>query len=219
MDNKIKKYYTYKNFFSGIKTMEDIDSMRMLCPKEDNEIVECVVRSMQTSKNTSHVKMIEILKKISKMKYIEDAEEYLNTIHFFEMKPNNFQTDVINKVMPKKNDTSYIDMRIERKCPHCGKMNKAPIDTTYIICGVDPIGRAIIDTTGCLKDWCFSCEKKLCKEWCHDELHDVRNRQHDDMCCKMTAMKTGQNYFEKYCQCMRRIQHTKDEFNFIISDI
>jgi hypothetical protein len=89
---------------------------------------------------------------------------------------------------------------ITKNCPHCGNSCSGTIDTTYIICDYnDPING--FQWNGCGKDWCFYCEKKLCKQWGNDELYNEENRKHTKECCKKMAKKNEEDYEEQYCQC------------------
>jgi hypothetical protein len=173
------------------------------------------------------IKMLEIIKKMNKLKYREDCIQYLIDvingkmedsdkikykgncekflIFVMNKKVNKHQKNILFKIISKKpHDESYIGiMYIEGICPHCQKKNKAPFGTEYIVCGVDPEGLLPInDNDGsCLNDWCFDCGKKLCKNWDRDNLYDERNRMHDQLCCKKHAKINHFNYPLDYCQC------------------
>lgn len=85
-----------------------------------------------------------------------------------------------------------------RRCPHCNFKNTASTDTKYIICGYN---KTSFDYKGCGHDWCFSCERKLCKSWETHNLYNVHNRHHNSRCCHRQALVLGDSYEEEYCQC------------------
>ena len=92
---------------------------------------------------------------------------------------------------------------IKKKCPHCGHYNICPENTTYTICGYADKKNGY-DLKGCGKDWCFKCEKKLCKLWEKDSLFLQMNRQHNNECCKLHAEKNNEDYENDYCQCINK---------------
>jgi hypothetical protein len=108
---------------------------------------------------------------------------------------------------------------ISKRCPHCGENMRMSEDTTYIICGYPDTHKGY-DWRGCCNDWCFSCEKLLCKSWEKDELNVESNRHHDDVCCKSHAKKNGFEYPKDYCHCIHNKYVTRKEYNIdYVSDI
>lgn len=87
-----------------------------------------------------------------------------------------------------------------KNCPHCNqKTYKQKSD--YMICGFTNNGTNNgYDGTGCYKDWCYKCGKKLCKSWMHNKLFDETNRYHDTSCCKKYAL-TNCIDSEEFCSC------------------
>ena len=77
-------------------------------------------------------------------------------------------------------------------CPHCNNKNYGSIGSPYMICGYTPRG---FDWKGCGKDWCFRCEKLLCKKWEINSLHFELNRIHTDECCSKHANEMGNVYY------------------------
>lgn len=105
------------------------------------------------------------------------------------------------KILQKPKKQKNID-HIQKKCPHkkCGHIASMPKDTQYIICGyTDPIHG--YDWNGCGRDWCFECEKILCKSWEINKLHNTLNRNHNSECCKKHALLNSYKYPDNYCQC------------------
>lgn len=91
---------------------------------------------------------------------------------------------------------------ITKRCPHCSHAINMPKDTTYVICGYHnpTLG---YDWNGCGKEWCFSCEKIMCKKWETHSLCLQINRYHNDECCLKHAKENGNVYPDDYCQCSR----------------
>ena len=89
---------------------------------------------------------------------------------------------------------------VSKKCPHCSHILNMPELTQYIICGYHNSSQGY-DWSGCGRDWCFQCEKKLCKRWEIDALCLQMNRYHDEECCIKHAQENGKHYSDEYCQC------------------
>jgi hypothetical protein len=89
---------------------------------------------------------------------------------------------------------------VTKKCPHCQHDCNAKQNSTYVVCGYsdENVG---YDWEGCGKDWCFQCEKILCKTWDQDKLYLESNRVHNTSCCVTHAHTHGKNYPNDYCQC------------------
>lgn len=118
---------------------------------------------------------------------------------------------IIERIAHRKNykklDGKKFDQRLdqrlhmmEKTCPHCQCPISMPESTKYIICGYanQSIG---YDWKGCGRDWCFQCEKMLCKKWETDSLNLQSNRYHDEECCSKHARTNGYQYPNDYCQC------------------
>ncbi len=91
-------------------------------------------------------------------------------------------------------------VHVTKKCPHCNHQMNMPESTEYVICGYGNPNQGY-DWNGCGKDWCFQCEKLLCKSWEVNRLHFEMNRVHTDECCSKHAHDTGKKYPENYCHC------------------
>ena len=101
--------------------------------------------------------------------------------------------------LPERKRVSVVT-NISKKCPHCSHVLNMNENTNYVICGYHNPNYGF-DWNGCGKDWCFHCNKMLCKEWVQDELHLQMNRVHDDECCSKHATNNGYKYPDNYCQC------------------
>jgi hypothetical protein len=89
---------------------------------------------------------------------------------------------------------------VSKKCPHCSHILNMHENTNYVICGYHNPSQGY-DWNGCGRDWCFHCNKMLCKKW---ELHSLNlqmNRNHNDECCSKHALANGYKYPDAYCQC------------------
>lgn len=212
----MEKYFIYKHIFSGASSIDDIIFLRSKCPVEDYQIIDSITRSQNFQQCISNIQMNKIIKTLVSLKYKDECNKYLdefknkkynNCLQFDQSNYNSAQTDTFAKIISTKLiDESYIDFpKIEKECPHCGRINKAPFGTKYIVCGIDTMGIFPMDNfdNACLNDWCFTCGKKLCKNWYTNQLYDEANRTHDKNCCKIHALKYNNQYPLEYCQCFR----------------
>jgi hypothetical protein len=95
---------------------------------------------------------------------------------------------------------SHSVKNVSKKCPHCSHVLNMPENTQYVICGYhNPVHG--YDWNGCGRDWCFECNKMLCKRWETHGLHLQMNRSHDEECCSKHARENGNKYPDDYCQC------------------
>lgn len=171
-----KRYESVLDFKSIKNTIESINE----CNNKD--IANNIVNSCD--KNTDFIQK-KCLSRIVKNK----ASKPMNQI----IKNNSALTNYEN--LSKKS--------INKKCPHCNHICIGNIDTTYVICGYPVLGNKPYDYVGCCRDWCFKCEKILCKSWDKDELCLTMNRFHDKECCKKHSLenKLNKKYPDDYCQC------------------
>ena len=213
----MNKYYKYKNIFSGAISIDDMIFLRNKCPECDYYIIDSITGTHLPQSYVGCTQMNKIVEHLVSLKYKEECtkylEDYINNIAYSSIhraKTKNFtnaQNDTITKIISMKpKDETIINLpNIEKACPHCGRINKAPIGTKYIVCGIDSLGITPIDNfdNACLNDWCFSCGKKLCKNWYADKLYDEKNRTHTAECCKKHASEHGRTYQTEYCQCSK----------------
>jgi hypothetical protein len=114
----------------------------------------------------------------------------INPIHEFLTPPFFNKNNYIKKT--KQNE--YI-----KYCPHCSDKYIGSESTTHVICGYND-SHTGYNWTGCQKDWCFTCGKKLCKSWNENKLYLEPNRIHNSECCKQYAANKCEPY-NNYCQC------------------
>lgn len=213
MCERLDKYYLYKCIFNNNLSKKDVEILRNKCPEEDKSLVDKIIRCTKY-KEIGYYEMNHIIDDINKMNYVEECQNYIGDV--LNKMPNNNDTHygnffnesqsiILNRIISSKsNDDRYIDhILIDKKCPHCGQLNSAPINTTYIICGIDMMGILPIDncSNACNCDWCFKCGKKLCKNWYLNELYITENRVHDNICCQLHAITNNNKYPDDYCHC------------------
>ena len=214
-----EEYNQFKNILSGCKNI--IDSFHfseLFLNKHPN--MRYISNSLIYGKeydngaaNLSSVKNICILlgnckSKNEAMKIINELP-YTNKMQLFTFNriANSKQEEYIYQ---KPNESIQRDMKIKniyiednmitKKCPHCYNPCKADINTKYIICDYQDSQKGFL-WNGCGRDWCFVCNKKLCKQWNDNELCNEENRIHNKECCKNFAKIHNENYEEEYCQC------------------
>lgn len=132
--------------------------------------------------------------------YLDDAEKILSDLQKMmdKIQLNTLKRLIKNKpVKSTTYDKDHLTIKIQQ-CPHCKNKNIGYSNSFYVICGYSEKG---FDWKGCGKDWCFRCEKKLCKNWNFDLLFNKLNRYHDGKCCKSNAIRIGDKYPDDYCQC------------------
>lgn len=195
-----EKYNMYKNIFSGLRHQDDVDFFVNKCPKEDIEIITSINNSYCPIDVYSMLNIKNFLENVQNYKYREELEDILNGTSFDKIQQS-ITESILNSKPPKPIQCKKI---LLKKCPHCNYPSSAPEDTSYIVCGVDVRGKVGLDYNGCLKDWCFKCGKKLCKDWNNDYLFVEMNRRHNEKCCRTHAKKNGFKYPDDYCMCISR---------------
>lgn len=199
-------YYKYKHIFSGAPAIGDIDFLINKCPVDDLPLINSLIKSDKNRGNIQKLSCIQMstaIRDMNQMQFKDECEKYLKNIFPQKTSIDIIQNDILNKIKDSKSsDFSYIDIPYPaKKCPHCGHINIAPHNTEYIVCGVDPTGKMQLDSSACLNDWCFVCEKKLCKNWYKDALFNANNRTHNGNCCQNHALSRGEDYQKEYCHC------------------
>lgn len=209
-----------KFVLSGSKTIEDCYLILDTCILNENEklMILQLINLKKQDKCFDYITMKSILKEIEEIQFRDDAQIYAN--NFIEKTDDIVQiktiTRLINNKSPKPQEIyrldwkdqynigDYVEQKIEKKCPHCNHINRARKSTGYIICGYGDNG---YDWEGCGKDWCFKCNKILCKTWDIDMLFIEKNRIHDNECCKRHAVIHNMKWPENYCHCRSTISY------------
>ena len=152
--------------------------------------------------------VIKYINELMKCKYREDTYDIFNQIT--KKTYDNAQIKTFTRISNSKpNKPQYESLKdyhqknklkiITKKCPHCGHKCSSEKDTDYIVCGyTSSYG---YDWDGCSRDWCFKCEKLLCKNWEKDQLYLPSNRFHNLKCCKKHAFITNKKFPDDYCNC------------------
>ena len=208
----------YKNVITGCNTYNDaILLINKLDITQDNKLLlTAYANSIKYRKILDNNEFMEYMDTINKTKYKEDCSQLITQILS--------KTDDISQVKcfmrlanikPAKpieykmldNELANIlkdrDNKIEKNCPHCNHIMSGDKDTNYVICGynLDSTG---FDWQGCMRDWCFQCEGKLCKQWGPNDLFNTNKRTHDKECCKRYADSNNQIYKIDYCMCTNK---------------
>lgn len=215
MTDTITDTITHKELYAQLKGIFDgCDTILDAIPFCNNYVnrypaMKDFIYSYANSKRYNDTIDIKTKQSILYDTYIADSKNKANDI---TLKALEHSVDIIYKntlerlsnsktyKIPKKL-TEHI-VKIQKKCPHkkCGHIISMDKNTQYIICGyTDPIHG--YDWNGCGRDWCFKCEKILCKSWEEHKLHIMMNRTHDIDCCKKHASRNSYRYPIDYCQC------------------
>lgn len=208
-DNFIEFYKRYKPIFKHCKTREDI--IYFLKYFNVRQCYHNILLSTNINNEPTHKldfnTFNNIIHDLKNKNNREDAYKHVESI--IEKNPDQSQINTLTRICNSKpfkaqdsyDKSYYKTSNIETKfCPHCGNICEAPIGTTYIVCGYSG-GNDGHDWDGCGHDWCFKCEKKLCKTWEKDHLYVETNRSHNNKCCYIDAIRNKSGYLEEYCQC------------------
>jgi len=207
----------YKNIFSGAISKDDNSFLMEKCDMNDIKMIDSIVKTNEYLNNKSlcgtkvgFITMKKVIDEIGKHIYKTMSRNYFdkmkNLYNFDELQINSIERIIESKNCNDEYVNINLDILMEKKgCPHCNALNIAPIGTTYIVCGVDIMGKKSINdfsmNNACLNDWCFVCGKRLCKHWYKDELYIAKNRKHNGECCRRHAEINGFRYPDDYCQC------------------
>lgn len=212
-DTEIELYNKYKFVIQGLHTKDDFNYImeKHNLNTKNNEKLRNVLFSYFKSKmlnnqqNIGLFQLYNLLKSSNQCVYYDDVIEqhgnlikkvkdhlYLATISRLLKTKSSKPYEIIAKDKEKHN-------YITKYCPHCNhELKTSEKDKEYAVCGYLDNG---YDFHGCGRDWCFKCEKKLCKQWGQDNLYIVYNRYHNSKCCCIYAKKNGDKYETDYCQC------------------
>ena len=201
-------YIQLKSIFEGCDTIIDAMYFGNIYIEKYPHMKNMILSYMNGKKYKDNIDMISKQNMLNDVNLCETRDEALEAIS----KLTNKTTDdvyrktldrIAHKKTYRKNKSvplQEISHNLTKKCPHCNHAVNMPEATQYIICGYHnpSIG---YDWNGCGRDWCFHCNKMLCKKWEVDNLYLLSNRDHDEECCSKHAKETGHKYPDDYCQC------------------
>ncbi len=214
------KFNEFNDILSGCRTITDAHNFKTIYLKTYPD-TESLVRSMVNGKRYEKIvdmkTMSTLLDGINKTQYKEDALQLIETCNAFTTDATQKKTfsritnnkplrpkNIMNITNPK-NITGATDLTIAKNCPHCNSLYNGYLYETYVVCGYPISTKNGFDWKGCQRDWCFKCEKMLCKMWTDDQLFVETNRVHDVECCKKHAKINNKIYPDDYCQCEKML--------------
>jgi hypothetical protein len=192
----------FKYILSGCRTIIDALYFAELYSKDKSEDNKNLIISMVYGEPYNNIMDLSSLREIlNNMTNVmiennDNVNIYINDVlqtRIF-IRISNIINKKCTKVYTKKNKS------IKKYCPHCSRKYISSITSEYVICGLEDEKNGF-NWDGCGKDWCFKCEKKLCKIWSSDKLFLNINRCHDEECCKIHSKLNKNNYLFDYCQC------------------
>jgi hypothetical protein len=205
-----KSYNILSNIFNGATTYKDsiILLNKLDLPDNERTLAQNIIQSKKFNNCIDSSSLLRYMIDINNCNYREEATLKLNSIlrETSDISQIKTLTRIVNTkpIRPidfiKNNIYNKKDL-ILKACPHCKKEYKLPKNVNYIICGHDDNH---YDWDGCGLDWCFTCNKLLCKNWEEDSLFHPANQIHDGKCCKNHAERTGNTYPDDYCQCSNK---------------
>jgi len=183
--------------------------------KTNNFILQKLMESLMDENNyrktMQREQFFKLIKKLEKYKFRGDCKDIEDNI--YDYTEDAAQINTIRRLIKKKETEPDIvplcnlrsipkkEVTLTKKCPHCGMSKTEDSNAEYVICGYNTKG---FDWQGCGFDWCFQCGKKLCKCWNVNHLYNLKNRYHNNKCCRSHALKTGGLYPDEYCQCRNK---------------
>lgn len=202
-------YYKYKPVIMGARTTNDAIFIinKLDINQKFRNILLNLINGINYPNILDNTEFIETFAEINNIKYKEDAYEFINKIMLRKTNDLAQIKCLTRKANKKPLKPQYILLKdiykpvnttIDKSCPYCNHICKGTEATDYMICGYGENG---YDWEGCGKDWCFRCDKLLCKSWDIDQLYIQENRLHDSECCKKQATDKKKNYLSEYCQC------------------
>lgn len=168
----------------------------LLSDKEiEIKILHSILNKNRYNNSVEFKKFLLYLNIFNRIEYKSEGLMLLEDLH--DTITNNVQINTIKRIIEKKPDNPQ-NINYTKHCPHCSKDFIGNENTKYVVCGYGDKG---YDWKGCGKDWCFVCNKKLCKSWNTDHLYNKLNRVHDSKCCKNYSYKSKSVYPNDFCQC------------------
>ena len=213
-------YNELKFILSGCNSVDDgLYFLSKICDnKEHHKILSNYVKTYNYPLALDFKTMIETIEMMDGLQYSDDVYDEINKLT--NKTTCNLQLATFIKIADSKPLRPEIgrikhifdvgkEGKCKRKCPHCFKEYIMSIDTNYLICGYTDTTKGY-DWSGCGRDWCFQCGKKLCKVWNVHNLFQSSNRIHDDICCLEHSKKNGLQYPNVYCSCKNQhVQRNK----------
>ena len=211
------KYDEFSNVLSGCRTILDAYHFSEKYSRNNPEM-KSLISSMINGKRYEQLldfkTMKYALENLDNIYYRDDADEFIEL--YCKKTTDVAQIRALTRIAKNKilrptnkpkfdtaitvstiNEDNYM---VTKKCPHCKNDCKTDAAVSYVICGYTNTHKGY-DWSGCGKDWCFKCEKILCKMWEPNKLYVELNRSHDGECCKRHAKENNYSYPEDYCQC------------------
>ena len=166
-------------------------------------IMKSIIDGKIYNKSLDTITFYKILVFLNNIQYRDECDKYVNVI--YQKTDDIIQKKIIDKIIDNKKFSNLnkksITINITKNCPHCNKPYTKIHDSDYVICGFYDKG---YNPNGCGKDWCFKCEKILCKTWYKHQLFNYNNRHHNGICCKRHATIKHENY-NNYCNCIYKL--------------
>ena len=162
------------------------------------ELLKTYIDKKRYIKKIDHEQFMLYLEILDGICFKNDAMFVINDIKGLTDDPVQLRT--VDRILRHKQKKLITDNNkfVTKTCPHCSKKSTCLEDTVYVVCGYGVRG---FDWKGCGRDWCFQCEKKLCKSWNIDMLYNPYNRLHNHKCCKIYAHKSSDDYKNNFCFC------------------
>lgn len=181
---------------------------------ENKETIESYRDSFAYNDNIDLSSKLYAITSLANTSTKKDAEILFDT--FKTKTTDKILVRVMRKMVTSKRDIKRnIDNRIVKKCPHCGISTKLNKNETYVICGYTSSKRGY-NMKGCGNDWCFKCNKRLCKNWNTHTLSVESNRKHDSECCRIDAEDKGLEYDVEYCHCLDNVHIDLDITSYVL---
>jgi len=204
--DEYKKKIIHALDYQDANSLVDIATSVMGGSETEIKILNSLLDKNRYNNKMNFDRFLTYINIVSKIEYKNDAEILIEDLE--SIIDDNVQLNTLRRLILKKprsdnnknykNNKNNKNHKYVKQCPHCTKNHTGTNDTTYVVCGYTEKG---YDWKGCGKDWCFKCNKKLCKSWNTDHLYNKLNRIHDARCCKSYSNNTKDKYPDNYCQC------------------
>ena len=215
----MEKYDILKKFRKKIKDLNSLEEIieyyEQIKNKTNNSIelilIESFINPLLFKKKINTKDFMIYMDIIKNVKYREDIQDLVYNL--LKITEDIVQINILNKLLEKKpyeyncfnKKNEKILIYVTKKCPHCNNECTYDIDEDYVVCGYTQKG---FDWIGCGNDWCFQCNKKLCKNWNIHSLFNIKNRYHNKKCCKFYSYISNDNYPDDFCFCNKN-RHAK----------